>query len=101
MTQPTREPFEPDGVIHQPSRLTIVTTLYALEEADFLYLLRETRLTKGNLSAHLSKLEATGYVVIEKMFEGKIPRTVCRLTESGRAAYEAYRDQMRQALNLA
>lgn len=87
-------------VIHQPSRLVIVTTLYAVEEADFLYLLRETGLTKGNLSAHLSKLEEAGYVTIEKSFQGKIPQTVCRLNEVGRRAFEDYREQMTRALNL-
>ena len=52
-----------DRIIHEPARLIIVTILNAVESADFLYLQRETGLTKGNLSAHLAKLEAEGAVV--------------------------------------
>jgi DNA-binding MarR family transcriptional regulator len=52
--------------------------------------LRETGLTKGNLSNHLAKLEEAGYVEIEKTFRGKIPLTVVRLTPSGRAALQRY-----------
>ncbi len=87
---------EVDRVIHEPARLLITTILYAAESADFTYLLRETGLTKGNLSAHLGKLEQAGYVEIEKSFRGKVPQTICRLTEKGRAAFQAYRAQMKQ-----
>ena len=91
----TPEPI--DRVLHEPARLAIATLLYAVESADFLFLLRESRLSKGNLSSHLSKLEATGYVAIEKTFRGKIPRTVCSLTEAGRTAFRSYRAQLRRA----
>ena len=87
-----------DKTIHEPSRLMIVAMLSAVEEADFLYLLQATGLTKGNLSAHLSRLEAAGYIQIEKMFVGKTTRTVCRLTAEGRAGLETYRQQMRAVL---
>jgi DNA-binding transcriptional ArsR family regulator len=60
-------------------------TLYLVKKADFLYLLGQTDLTKGNLSSHLAKLEEAGYVEIEKTYCGKIPITVCRLTKKGRA----------------
>jgi DNA-binding MarR family transcriptional regulator len=88
-----------DRVIHEPARLIIVTILYAAESADFLFLLRETGLTKGNLSAHLARLEEAGHVAIEKSFRGKVPRTVCRLTESGRAAFRDYRDRLKRAVD--
>jgi DNA-binding transcriptional ArsR family regulator len=83
-----------DRLIHEPARLLIVTILSALESADFLFLQRETGLTKGNLSTHLTKLEQAGYVRIEKTFKGKSPLTVCRLTETGSKGFEAYRHQM-------
>jgi DNA-binding MarR family transcriptional regulator len=70
--------------------------LFAAEEADFLYLLRESGLSKGNLSSHLSKLEAGAYVAIEKGFVGKIPRTVCRLTPAGRHAFRRYRSELKR-----
>jgi DNA-binding MarR family transcriptional regulator len=80
-----------DRIIHEPARLQIVALLAAVKEADFLYVQRETELTKGNLSSHLGKLEETAYVEIEKTFRGKIPLTVVRLTPKGRAAFQEYR----------
>ena len=80
-----------DRLIHEPARLIIVTILNAVESADFLYLQRETGLTKGNLSAHLSRLQDGGYIAIEKTYKGKIPLTVCRLTAGGRDAFLRYR----------
>jgi DNA-binding transcriptional ArsR family regulator len=83
-----------DRLIHEPARLMITTILHAVESADFLYLKRETGLTRGNLSSHLSKLEEAGYIEINKTFKGKLPLTICRLTDLGREAYAAYRAQM-------
>ncbi len=88
-----------DRVIHEPARLMIVAILYAVERADFLFLLRETSLTKGNLSSHLARLEEAGYVAIEKTFRGKVPQTTCRLTEAGRAAFRDYRERIKCALD--
>lgn len=87
-----------DRIIHEPARLMIVAVLSAVEKADFLYLLTATELTKGNLSSHLSRLEDAGYVEIEKTYDGKTPRTLCRLTEEGHAALSAYRQQMNGVL---
>ncbi|RME21391.1 MAG: ArsR family transcriptional regulator [Candidatus Zixiibacteriota bacterium] len=90
-----RNVTEIDRLLHEPARLLISATLYPLKEADFLYLANETGLTRGNLSSHLSKLEQAGYVEIEKTYRGKIPLTVCRLTEAGRRAFDAYREHLR------
>lgn len=87
-----------DRTIHEPARLLIAAILSAVEEADFLYLLNATGLTKGNLSSHLSRLEEASYVRIDKVFVGKIPRTVCRLTEDGEHALATYRRQMKNVL---
>jgi DNA-binding MarR family transcriptional regulator len=94
-----RELASVDRLIHEPARLMIVAILYAVESADFIYLQRETELTKGNLSSHLSKLESAGYVEIEKTYRGKIPLTVCRLTDQGRQAFENYRKQLKNFVN--
>ena len=88
-----------DRTIHEPSRLVIVAILYCVKSADFLYLLRETQMTKGNLSSHLAKLEESGYVAIEKTYRGKVPLTICRLTKSGRTAFRQYREQLRRAMD--
>ena len=94
MSDDLRGLTELDRLIHEPARLLIVTILSTVESADFLFLQRETELTKGNLSAHLSKLENAGYVNIEKTFKGKLPLTVCKLTEAGQQAFDGYRQQM-------
>jgi len=88
-----------DRIIHEPARLLILTILFAVESADFLFLQREAGLTKGNLSAHLSKLEAAGYVRITKTFKGKLPLTICRLTSSGQNAFAQYRRQLRDFID--
>jgi DNA-binding transcriptional ArsR family regulator len=96
MTQP--EPADIDRLIHEPARRMIMTILYTADSADFLYLLRETGLSKGNLSSHLSKLETGRYVVIEKTFRGKVPLTMCRLTDQGRTAFRRYRDYLKKVV---
>ncbi len=87
-----------DPVIHAPARLNIVATLSAVASADFMFLLNQVDLTRGNLSSHLSKLEAAGYVEIRKEFVDKVPRTLILLTKSGRSAFKAYRKQMKKML---
>jgi DNA-binding transcriptional ArsR family regulator len=85
-----------DRVIHEPGRLMIVAVLSGVERADYLFLQRETGLTKGNLSAHLVRLQSAGYVAIEKTFRGRVPLTVCWLTPEGRRAFRGYRRCMRR-----
>jgi DNA-binding MarR family transcriptional regulator len=88
-----------DSVIHAPARLQIVMQLFVIDAADATFLLNRTGLTWGNLSTHISKLEDAGYVAIEKTFQAKKPRTMLRLTEKGRTAFETYRRTMRQILS--
>jgi DNA-binding transcriptional ArsR family regulator len=89
---------ELDRLIHEPARLALAAILSVVESADFLYLQRETGLTKGNLSSHLAKLEEAGYVAIEKTYRGKVPLTLVRLTDPGAAAYRAYRAHFKKFL---
>ena len=83
-----------DRVIHEPARLMLVALLSSVESADFLFLLKESNLTKGNLSVHLSRLEEAGYVQTEKTFRGKIPHTEYRLTSKGKSAFDEYRKSL-------
>ncbi len=85
-----------DKTIHEPARLMIMAYLFVVESADFLFLQRQTGLTWGNLSSHISKLENAGYVAIEKEFLDKKPHTVLRLTDNGRTAFQEYRESMKQ-----
>ena len=86
---------EIDRLIHEPSRMMIMTILYAIGQADFLYLQRETGLTKGNLSNHLARLEQAGYIRVEKTFQGKVPQTLLNLTPQGKSAFESYRKELK------
>ena len=79
-----------DRLIHDPSRLAILSALLGCAEADFRYLLTVTGLSKGNLSSHLSKLEVAGLIRIAKGHEGKIPWTRAGLTSDGRSRVEAH-----------
>ena len=88
-----------DKTIHEPARLLIISLLYVVEELNFLFLKRQTNLTDGNLSSHLSKLESKGYVNVKKLFKGKKPETRLSLTDEGRKAFEIYRKKMAQFLN--
>jgi len=85
-----------DKLIHEPARLNIMTRLYVVDSSDFLFLMRQTGLTFGNLSAHMSKLEEAGYIDIVKDFVGKKPHTMLKLTEKGRKAFDKYRKKMKQ-----
>lgn len=87
-----------DRLIHEPSRLTIMAHLYVVESADFLFLIRQTGMTWGNLSVHISKLEAAGYLNVRKEFLGKKPHTIVSLTNSGRVAFDSYRESMKHVL---
>ena len=73
--------------------------LYVVKSADFLFLMRQTDMTWGNLSSHLSKLESAGYVEIKKEFLDKKPHTMLQLTDKGRAAFEEYRENMKRVLS--
>lgn len=75
-----------DRLIHDPTRLAILTALSACDEADFLFLQRLIGLTKGNMSGHLSKLNKAELVEINKSFVNKRPRTRIALTEKGKLA---------------
>jgi DNA-binding MarR family transcriptional regulator len=88
-----------DRIIHSPARLMVMTYLYVVESADFVFLMQLTGLTWGNLSTHLSKLEEAGYVALEKGYKGKKPNTTVSLTKAGRAAFKEYKNGLQAVLN--
>jgi DNA-binding MarR family transcriptional regulator len=88
--EPFQELADLDRLIHEPSRLSILTALSACDSADFLYLQRLTGLTKGNLSSHITKLEAAGLVGVHKAFERKTPVTRLEITALGRETTERH-----------
>ena len=81
---------ELDAVIHQPTRLRLMMLLSGLGAADFTFLLRTLGTTNGNLSSHMSRLEAAGYVRVSKAFDGKVPNTSYALTSEGHTQLDRY-----------
>ena len=104
MTKPILNPelagfSEIDRLVHEPARLMLMAVLYVIDSADFTFLMNQTGMTWGNLSAHMSKLEEAGYLEVEKSFKGKRPNTMLRLTPQGRSAFQTYRSKMKQVLD--
>lgn len=90
-----------DRLIHEPARLAILTVLSSVDWAEFSFLEDLCALSKGNLSSHLSKLEAAGLLEIEKSFRGKRPLTRVRLTDNGQQALQQYRTQLAKLLQTS
>jgi len=90
-----------DDVVHQRVRLGILATLIGGDRADFSTLCRGLDVTKGNLGQHLLMLEEAGYVVIDKAFENRRPRTHISVTPHGRTAFTREARALRRLLDLA
>ena len=89
-----------DPLLHSELRLAVMSILLGVESADFVYIRTETGATAGNLSVQLDKLQRAGYITIEKGFNGKMPRTTCRITPSGREAFANYVEHLREYIKL-
>ena len=88
--------FKPlDPLLHSELRLAVMSILLDADSADFVYLKAETGATSGNLSVQLDKLQQAGYIEVTKGFKGKMPQTVCSITDRGRDAFAAYVDALR------
>lgn len=79
---------ELDPLLHSELRLAVMSILAGADEADFVYMREQTRASAGNLSVQIDKLQKAGYISVEKGFKGRMPRTVCRMTDAGRKAFE-------------
>ena len=93
---------ELDDVIHQPVRLRLMSALTALaprEQVDFSFLKEKLELTDGNLGAHLRTLEEAGYVLVEKMFVERRPKTFVAASAAGRKAFAAHVAALQAILN--
>lgn len=90
---------EVDKLIHEPVRLSILAHLYVLDSADALFLKNQIGLTWGNLSTHLKRLEDAEYIEVIKEFIDRKPVTSLKLTESGREAFQGYRERMADFLS--
>ena len=85
-----KSPLELDRLIHERLRLGIISALAVNDRLSFTDLKELLQTTDGNLSVHARKLEEADYIVCEKGFEGRVPRTEYHLTGAGRRALEKY-----------
>ena len=90
-----------DRLIHERMRLGILSALAVNERMSFGELKTLLRTTDGNLSVHARKLEEAEYVLCEKSFEGRVPKTEYAITASGRRALERYLDHMESLIRAA
>ena len=92
------EAKELDALVHSQVRLACLSILTGAEEAEFAYLRERCGASDGNLSVHLSKLEAAGYIQAKKHFVGKKPQSLYRITEKGRTAFSTYVQNLKSLL---
>jgi len=83
-----------ERLIHQRTRLSIVSMLAVNDSLTFNQLKELLQATDGNLSVHARKLEDAGYIECTKFFKGRVPRTEYRITAKGQAALERYLGHM-------
>ena len=92
--------FKPlDPLLHSELRLAVMSIMMTVDEADFVYLKEQTKATAGNLSVQLDKLSSAGYIEIQKGFQGKKPRTTCRITDKGLKAFEDYVEALKSYIS--
>ena len=92
--------FQPlDPLLHSELRLAVMSILLGVEEADFVFLKAQTGATSGNLSVQIDKLQQAGYIEVSKGFKGKMPQTLCRITDRGRDAFASYVEALRSYIS--
>ncbi|MBQ9450692.1 MAG: transcriptional regulator [Bacteroidales bacterium] len=90
-----------DPLLHSELRLAVMSILAGVDEADFTYLKKQTEATAGNLSVQIDKLTTAGYIMVEKGFKGKMPRTTCRITPAGQEAFSKYVEALKEYLSAS
>ncbi len=88
-----------DPIMHSEVRLAVISLLVSMEEADFTFLLEQTKASAGNLSIQLDKLREAGYVEVTKTFKNKRPCTRCRISQKGVEAFENYVETLKGFMN--
>ena len=90
-----------DRLIHEKTRLAIISALAANDSLSFNELKAILETTDGNVSVHTRKLEEANYLTCRKSFEGRMPRTEYSLTTAGRRAFERYLGHMEALIKAA
>ena len=89
-----------DPLLNNQVRLTVISILMKLKQADFNYLKEQTAANQGNLSHQLRKLNEAGYISIQKSFVNNYPKTSCKITKKGKQAFEKYVESIKKYLYI-
>lgn len=87
---------ELDPLLHSQLRLSVISILISVQEADFSFIKDKTDATAGNLSVQLTKLAEAGYIEVKKSFKDNYPLTTCKITKKGVNAFENYVANLKQ-----
>ena len=88
-----------DPVLHSQLRLSIISTLMTVEEANFNFIKETTSATSGNISIQIKKLQEAGYIEVKKSFKNNYPNTALSITSKGREAFETYVNNLKNYIN--
>jgi len=87
---------ELDPLLHSQLRLSVISILVSVKEAEFSFLRERTSATAGNLSVQIAKLSDAGYIEVHKSFRNNYPLTTCKITSKGLKAFELYVENLKQ-----
>jgi len=88
-----------DPILHSQLRLSIVSILMTIEEADFTFIQESTKAAAGNISIQIKKLQEAGYIKVEKTFKNNYPNTSVSITSKGIKAFEDYVNNLKKYIN--
>jgi predicted transcriptional regulator len=88
-----------DPILHSQLRLSIVSILITVDEADFTFIKDTTKAAAGNISIQIKKLQDAGYVKVEKTFKNNYPNTSVSITGKGIKAFEDYVKNLKKYIN--
>jgi len=88
-----------DPILHSQLRLSIVSILMTVEEANFSFIKETTKAAAGNISIQIKKLQEAGYVKVEKSFKNNYPNTTVSITKKGIEAFENYVTDLKKYIN--
>lgn len=88
-----------DPILHSQLRLSIISTLMTVDEANFNFIKETTKATSGNISIQIKKLQEAGYIEVKKSFKNNYPNTAISITDKGRAAFEDYVNNLKKYIH--
>ncbi len=88
-----------DPILHSQLRLSIVSILMTVDEANFTYIKETTKATSGNISIQIKKLQEAGYIQVKKSFLNNYPNTTVSITSKGTKAFEAYVNDLKKYIH--